>query len=65
MQVRERHTKSTRGQRVWLMASEMDAKWGWSIAHQMRDRKENDPELQKTEVRDHPELPGVQARLLK
>ena len=31
MQVRERHLKSVRGQRLWLMASEMDAKWGWQI----------------------------------
>lgn len=40
----------------------MDDVFGAELGAQMRTRKLLDPSLRKTEVRENPELPGVEAR---
>ena len=60
MNIRERHTSRRRGTRKWLTAHEMDTRFGPDLAHQVRLRKIHDKELCEKEIRDHPELPGVE-----
>ena len=40
-----------------MTANEMDQKFGSDAASKMRDRKESDEYLSRSEIRPHPELP--------
>ena len=57
--VKERHSSKRRGVRKWLTVQEMDARFGPELAEQIRNRKLFDESLKESEVREHPECPGM------
>ncbi len=60
LRIRERHTCKRRGVRRWLTKAEIDERFGADLGEQIRNRKLYDEELKKKEVRENPNLPGVQ-----
>lgn len=60
LRIRERHSTRRRGVRKWLVFSELADRFGHVMAQQLADRKLLDSELSETEVRYHPEFPGVE-----
>ena len=51
----------SRGSRKWMTRTEMVAKLGAEATDAIINNKENDPAL-KSQIRDHPDCPGVKAR---
>ena len=50
------------GCRKWLTVPELAIKYGSrDVADRIKDAKESDPELSKTQVRYHKDAPGVEA----
>lgn len=64
LRIRERHTCRRRGVRRWLTKAEIDERFGADLGLQIRNRKLFDEELRKKEVRENPNLPGVEDRPL-
>ena len=59
LQMRSRHSHKMRGARRWITEREISNKYGSDeIASDIVNRKLNDEQLRKTQVRDHPDLPG-------
>ena len=54
---------STHGARVWLTRGQICAKYNnnMDIANAICKAKEDDPELSQTQIKDHPDAPGVEA----
>lgn len=59
MNVRSKNSNSRLGKRVWLTATLMDQKFGPTAAGLMRERKESNPDLARTEIKENPDLPGL------
>ena len=57
MKIVHRHTQKAKGTRRWLFRGQMDELWGPVVAQKMRDFKETDEKMSKTDVRDHPQMP--------
>ena len=62
MKIRHRHTTKAKGTRRWLFAGQMDELYGAVVAQKMRDFKETDEKMSKTDLRYHPQVaPGEEA----
>ena len=59
--IKNRHLKKSSGFRKWLFGWEMNERFGFERAQQIRDWKEGDEDLSLTEVRFHPEMKRVEA----
>lgn len=57
--IRERHTQKRRGVRKWFLEKELVTRFGPEIASAIMQRKHDDPELTKSEIRDFPEAPDT------
>ena len=55
--LRSKTSKTKRGLRRWMTFQQMVAQWGEEIALEMKNHKEADEHLRKTEIRRHPDLP--------
>lgn len=59
LQMRSRHTNKVRGARRWITEREIATKYqSAEIAAEIVHRKLSDEQLRRTQVRDHPDLPG-------
>ncbi|CAK9066321.1 Uncharacterized protein SCF082_LOCUS33792 [Durusdinium trenchii] len=55
--IRDRFRSSRRGSRKWLTRAEVYQRFGEEVGEQIIQRKQNDDQLSKSEIRCHPELP--------
>ena len=61
----DRTTHSAHGARVWLTRSQIQKKYdSETLGNEICDSKMNDPELRKTHTKEHPDAPGLEARIL-
>ena len=61
----DRTTHSAHGARVWLTRTQIQKKYdSEQLGNEICDSKLNDAELRKTHTKEHPDAPGVEARIL-